>query len=88
MSLGKLWPLAIIWVPITTSTSWARIERTISAAWAGLPTVSPETTMKRASGSSIATSSATRSTPGPQALKLSAVPQSGQIDGRGASKPQ
>src|SRR3546814_9800806 len=58
------------------------IRSSISEIWRGVFAVSDAITASRASGNSEAASSASRSTPGPQALNRSSAPQAGQVCGR------
>ena len=60
----------------------------LSAIFSGVLSVSEVTSATLASGSSSATSSAIRSTPGPHATRQSSVPHSGQASGMGTSWPQ
>ena len=64
------------------------IRATKSAARAGDQIVSDVTTAVRASGKSAATSSAIRSTPGPQATNVSSFWHSGHSRGTGSTCPQ
>ena len=73
---------------MTMSISPASIAATNSAARCGDQMVSEVTIAVRASGNSSATSSAIRSTPGPQATRLSSSPHSGQALGGGITWPQ
>ena len=73
---------------MTMSIASASICATNSAARAGDQMVSDVTIAVRASGKSAATSSAIRSTPGPQATRLSSSPHSGQAFGGGITWPQ
>ena len=73
----------MIWVPMMRSTSRSWIWRTSSAALLGPVTVSLVRIRRRASGNRSATSSASRSTPGPQAAKPSVDWQCGQLFGTG-----
>src|SRR3546814_6227922 len=68
------------------STSPASTWATNSAALAGDHRVSLVTIAVRASGKRSFTSSATRSTPGPQATRLSSSSHSGQSRGGGRSE--
>ena len=65
---GKWWPLAMIWVPIRMSTAWLSMASTSAAAALASPAVSLVITASRASGRISASSSARRSTPGPEAV--------------------
>jgi hypothetical protein len=73
---------------MTASTSPASIRRTISVAAFGPVSVSLVAISQRRSGNSAATSSASRSTPGPQAASVSAAPHAGHVLGIGRLWPQ
>ena len=88
VSCGKLWPLATSCVPITMSTSPAATAASSLRSRSAPPGKSLESTMQRFSGNSSATSSAMRSTPGPQATSVSNVPQAGAGLGRRSAWPQ
>ena len=78
----------MIWVPIRMSMSRSCIRWTSALAAAGLCTVSLAIMSKRALGNRIATSSARRSTPGPQAAKESTASHSEQASGGRIDRPQ
>jgi hypothetical protein len=73
---------------MTMSISCASIRLTNSAAFAGDQIVSLVTIAVRASGHKAATSSAMRSTPGPQATSESSSLHSGHARGVGMTWPQ
>ncbi len=87
-SCGKWWPLATICVPMMMSASPASIFLMISRISISDGTRSEESMATRASGKRSATSSAMRSTPGPQATSASGSPHLGHFSGIGSAKPQ
>ncbi len=88
VSSGKLWPLATSCVPMTRSNS----PRAAASSWRRRVSIPPgksdDSVSVRASGKSSAASSARRSTPGPQAVRLSTSWHSGQSLGLGSTWPQ
>ena len=71
VSCGKWWPLATICVPMTISASPDSIDLMISRISMSDGTRSEERSASRAAGKRARTSSAMRSTPGPQATSES-----------------
>ena len=78
----------MIWVPINRSSACVSTRRTSAATARGPVIVSLAMMAKRTSGKARVTSSASRSTPGPQAASVSSAPQAGQADGIDAELPQ
>ena len=73
---------------ISTSVSRLLIARIAACVSSGPCSVSLDAIATRASGNTLANSSATRSTPGPQAISILSVLHSGQASGVCMSKPQ
>ena len=81
---GKWWPLAMIWVPSSTSIGVGLHGLHDRGRGGGVrASVSLVITATRALGSSSASSSARRSTPGPEAVSRPTAPQLGQCSGVG-----
>jgi hypothetical protein len=79
--------LATICVPMMMSASPAAIASISAFSARADPKRSDDSTFTRASGNSAATSSASRSTPGPTGASRPSTPQAGQASGIGFVSP-
>jgi hypothetical protein len=79
--------LATICVPMTMSASPPAIASISALSARAEPKRSEDSTLTRASGNSAATSSASRSTPGPTGASRPATPQAGHTSGIGFVSP-
>lgn len=82
-----MWPLATSWVPMMISAPPAAISAIFSFRARAVPKRSDERTATRALGKRSATSSASRSTPGPTGASRPSAWHDGQAAGMGFDSP-